>query len=142
MKYINKLQRAALKIKVKHLTQEARIIRKEEVKWRGLDKLYFKHHRKTTVRDEARATQLTIAFLRGMPYNVIEKKCYNTWKRDTVILKRMVSMASKYGNEEFRKLIPNPDIPLGTDWKERNEIIQSAKKKAVQSLISEWFNES
>ena len=51
-------------------------------------------------------------------------------------------MASKYGNEEFRKLNPNPDIPLGTNWKERNEIIQSAKKKAVQSLITEWFNES
>lgn len=103
MKYINKLERAALKIKAKHLAEEARIIRKEEVKWRGNDKLYFKLHRKGTVRNEARATQLAIAFLRGVPYEVVERKCYDTWKRDTVIVKRIMAMATKYGNENLRK---------------------------------------
>ena len=140
MKYINKLERAALKIKAKHLAAEARIIRKEEVKWRGRDKLYFKEHRKTTVRREARATQLAIAFMRGVPYNVVERKCYDTWTRDTYIAKRMASMIMKYSNKNF--VIPEPAMEKSNDWREVAKKREAARKRWVQDRVIEWFNQA
>lgn len=147
MKYINPLQRAALKIKAKHLAAEARIIHAEEVQWSGPDKLYFKHHRKWDVRNEARATQLTIAMLRGVPYHVIEHKCYDLHKRDYHITKRMASMALKYGNQEFQSLIPEPSQDLYKqktqkwgDWRERNRIRSEFRQAELRKIIQEWFN--
>ena len=54
-----------LKIKVKHLAEEARIIRAEEQKLHGMEKWKLQHHRKTTVRDAARRTQVAYQMLRG-----------------------------------------------------------------------------
>lgn len=139
MKYINPLQRAALKIKAKHLAQEARIIRAEEVKWRGHDKLYFKNHRKTTVRYEARATQLAIAYMRGVPYKVMERKCYDTYTRDTHIARRMASMILRYCNNDYK--IPEPAIGEVKDWRERAKKVQEARQRWVQDRVIEWFNQ-
>jgi hypothetical protein len=140
MKYINKLERAALKIKTKHLAAEARIIRQEEVKWKGNDKLYFKNHRKTTVRNEARATQLAIAFMRGVPYKVMERKCENVWLRNYPIAKRMASMIVKYSNKNL--VIPEPPMEPGVNWKERAEKRDKDKKEYVLKLVHEWFNQA
>lgn len=113
-----------LKIKVKSLAEEARIIRSEERKLKKVpwEKRRIKHvgycstkiwhteplnglqqHRVWNVRNECRATQLAIAFIKGKPYKSIEPKCKDTHKRDTWILPRVVKMIQKYGNSKITK---------------------------------------
>lgn len=57
-----------LKVKVKHLAAEARIIRHEEASLRGMSKWSLQHHRKTTVRDAARTAQMAYALLRNKTF--------------------------------------------------------------------------
>ena len=141
MKYINKLNRAALKIKVKHLAAEARIIRQEEAKWRGQDKLFFKRHRKTTVRHEARATQLVIAMLRGVPYRVVEPNAQDNYTRNVIVARRMVSMIKKYASPEFLSSVPKPRVDISLDFQQRNRKSSAEYDNNIISLIWEWFRE-
>lgn len=92
-----------LKIKIKHLAEEARIIRDEEKKHAGDMRNSLTEHRKQVVRREARATQLAYAFLRGKKYSDLEKnpRTQPSWYR----VKRMVE---KYGT--------NVETPLGA-WR-------------------------
>lgn len=101
-----------LKIKSKHLSEEARIIRKEEIKRKRQAKwlrdhqkddskvhntfMNLKDHRKWDVRNENRATFLARAFIAGQAYNVVEQKCHNVWLRDYYIAKRVTKMVNKY----------------------------------------------
>lgn len=75
-----------LKIKIKHLAEEARIIRREAHKQyeagnyqKGND---LTNHRTGKLRREARATLLAYQCLRGIPYAVCEQKPKTTpdWK--------------------------------------------------------------
>ncbi len=86
-----------LKIKLKHLAEESRIIRAEAEKQyaegnyqKGND---LTNHRKLVVRPEARATLLAYQQLRGIPYEVCEPnpKTEPNWKR-------VEQMVKKYGN--------------------------------------------
>ena len=79
-----------LKVKIKTLAEESRIIRKEELKARnmarsnrafqdaikaeGASELRYSlhYHRVVTVRKEARASQLAYGYLRGKKYSEIE----------------------------------------------------------------------
>lgn len=104
-----------LKIKNKHLTEEARIIRWEErklkaqAKWLRLNQrddkevhakfMSLQGHRKWEVRNEQRATFLARAFMNGTPYLSVESKCHETYKRDTYIAKRVATMVNKYGSK-------------------------------------------
>jgi hypothetical protein len=58
-------ERHLLKVKIKHLAAEARIIREEEAKASGMKKWHLQNHRKTTVRTAARQTHLAYAIIRG-----------------------------------------------------------------------------
>ena len=91
-----------LKIKGKSLAEEARIIRKEERKLPGPDRAELRDHRVTTVRDAARATYLTIAYIRGKPYRSIEHKCHDESYRDTFIAARMYRMLRDYYDPQFK----------------------------------------
>jgi len=88
MKNLN-VNRLKLKVKNKSLADEARVIKLEEKKLKKKSKnttdLDFKRklgsaigtlkgHRKYVVGFESRATQLAIAFLKGMPYEQVEQK--------------------------------------------------------------------
>ena len=65
--------RAALRVKVKSLADEAKIIRREEHRSKNWYEWYsLKQHRKGIVRREARSAQLALAFLRGVPYEKVE----------------------------------------------------------------------
>lgn len=65
--------RAALRVKVKSLAAEAKIIRREEERAKSWHEwMSLKDHRKGIVRREARAAQLALAFLRGMSYETVE----------------------------------------------------------------------
>ena len=98
-------ERFALKIKIKSLAEEARIIRaaEDKLKGQGVDnfqypaegwKLYA--HRIQVVRPEARATQLAYAYLRGVPYRKVEPISHAepNWHR-------VEKMVEKYGSQPF-----------------------------------------
>ena len=93
-----------LKIKLKHLAEEARIIRREaDAQYRAGN--YQKgneltEHRKRVVRPAARATLLAYQYLRGIPYHRCEQdpKTDPNWAE----VKRM---ARKYGQTEI-----DPDV--------------------------------
>jgi hypothetical protein len=84
-------RRVQLKVKIKSLAAEARIIRIEENKARDSqlrDDLVG--HRKAIVRSEARYSLLAYAFIRGKAYKSQEPatKCYTDWKRVRQLVER------------------------------------------------------
>jgi hypothetical protein len=101
-----------LKIKSKHLSEEAKIIRFEERKlkrqidWQRNNNIEptllrltyhnIKEHRRIDVRNENRATFLARAYLAGRKYDEIEKKRHDD---NTLIgiTNRIVDMVNKYG---------------------------------------------
>jgi hypothetical protein len=115
-----------LKIKSKHLSEEARIIRFEErkllksIRYRrnkfkeaghnveydnSMNNDYntyasISHHRKWDVRNEQRATFLARAYIEGIPYNKIEQKRKDEYKFKTHIIPRICSMILRYGKYE------------------------------------------
>ena len=108
-----------LKIKSKHLALEPKVIRHEEQKIKGqikyskgsdkslinkLDSLVT--HRRWNVRNESRATELARAYLAGKQYSSIEqhRKPENEHTFLYMIIPRVVSMVSKYGKREQRKI--------------------------------------
>ena len=94
-------RKLALRIKVKHLAEEAKIIRKEEHRTNGDTRNWLHIHRVHNVRHECRATQLAYAFAKGTPLEALER--YPTeipksvWKR----VKTMVKLYADRSNEEF-----------------------------------------
>lgn len=73
-------RRVHLKVKIKHLAAEAKIIRHEIAKAKAKRDPHLcatlNSHRVLTVRYAARHAQLAYACLRGVPYSAIEAKCY------------------------------------------------------------------
>ena len=86
-------RRRLLKVKLKALAAEARIIREEETKTRGQLRNDLHAHRVVVVRGECRATHLAYGFLRGRTYHQMERTCRT--KPDWEKVKRMVR---RYGN--------------------------------------------
>lgn len=102
-----------LKIKSKHLSEEARIIRFEEHKvkkqmnWHKDRQQPFETeaslyrslntHRRWDVRNENRATFLARAYLAGKEYKTIENKCHDPMVLRAYILPRVCEMVNKYG---------------------------------------------
>ena len=101
-----------LKIKSKHLSLEAKVIKFEEAKLKKQIRWHSKsqspnkkleselnsitEHRKWNVRNENRATFLARAFIAGVPYKTVENKCSDVYKRGQQILPRVLSMVKKY----------------------------------------------
>ena len=81
-----------LKVKVKSLTAEARIIRLEEARSRGDLREELRAHRRKDVRREQRATQLAYGYLRGIARARVEPKPLTEpdWTR-------VEAMVKKYG---------------------------------------------
>ena len=83
-----------LKIKIKNLADEARTIRVEERKLRGMDKWRLQHHRKTVVRMAARRTQIAYAVIKGRDWTANASYDPFTARSDQKEVERMVR---KYG---------------------------------------------
>lgn len=122
-----------LKIKSKHLSVEAQIIRFEERKlhkqyrWAeakhhqtGNNDMYprwsdiaftrycsLNNHRKWDVRNENRATFLARAFIEGTTYSSVEqkRKPENEYKFNTFVIPRVVAMVAKYGKKRIEAKI-------------------------------------
>ena len=101
----------ALKIKLKHLAEEARIIKHQEQKMRGKNwgaqSAYFREHRIHGVRPECRATHIAYGFLRGRTYEQIEgSRRRNLDTHYTGKLwARVLMMVRKYGTERNESLV-------------------------------------
>jgi hypothetical protein len=143
-----------LKIKSKHLSEEAKIIRHEERKLlKGIEYRRSKHketgnnteykvwddknwrdyyslstHRKRDVRNENRATFLARAYIAGVPYNSVEQKRKegkeHTFKQS--IFPRICTMVVKYGKRE------------DGDWEwEKTKYVAT---KQLKDKIAAWCN--
>lgn len=118
-----------LKIKSKHLSLEAKVIRFEEQKLKkrirhnregnALDLVRqlnsIAEHRKYVVGRENRATFLARAFIAGTPYNKVEVKRREDkhYEFNVLVLPRVYEMVKKYAPYSMRK-----DLTLDTikDW--------------------------
>lgn len=105
-------KRVYLKIKLKSLLEEAKIIRKEQgraqrsYKWckvhedeNTADYMFMRidleRHRRYTVRPEARATLLAYGYLCSKPYEVIEQR-----SKKLIPFDRIESMVKRYGTAQ------------------------------------------
>jgi hypothetical protein len=104
-----------LKIKSKHLAEEAKIIRHEERKLRYQGwwlstheqdatevqntRMSLNHHRRWDVRNENRATFLARAYLKQVPYNTVEivRKPENEHTFKAYVVPKVLTMVNKYG---------------------------------------------
>ena len=105
-----------LKIKLKSLAEEQRIIRKEELKHKG--KWSFKAerliaHRKFHIRPIIRATHVVYGLIKGKEYHEIEQVSYSQpdWKS-------IKTMAKKYGSKE--------DYEKACLWEGNNIVLKAA----------------
>ena len=91
---INK--KLALKVKVKHLAEESRIIRVEERKNYGDTREWLYLHRIGIVRPVARATNIAYAFAKGTSLDKVER--YPD-RIPTEIWKMVAAMVKKYSGK-------------------------------------------
>lgn len=96
-----------LKIKVKSLAEEARIIRKEEGKVHGMRRWGLQHHRRTVVRDAARRSLVAYQFVRGRDWEACASDDPVTRNGDRSSVEKMIQ---KYGTSKQLK-----------DWKNEQE---------------------
>jgi hypothetical protein len=144
-----------LKIKSKHLSEEARIIRFEEQKllqkvnysrqkhyatgnneeYRAWEDKHFQdycslnRHRKWNVRNENRATFLARAYIAGVPYSTVEQKRENEFLFRSQIFPRICAMVVKYGKRE------QGDV----EWEKGNPGRYVATKQ-LKDKIATWCN--
>lgn len=86
-------ERTYLKVKIKSLAEEAKIIRKETKRAKSISiKNGLAEHRRGVVRFEARHTLLAYGFLRGLEYHQMEQKASEA--PDWAKVKRMIE---RYG---------------------------------------------
>ncbi len=85
-------RREMLRVKVKSLAEEARIIRKEERRTFGRLRELLHHHRVWRVRMEARASHLAYGFIRGRTLEQMERIRHTEPDWDKVR-----SMCKRYG---------------------------------------------
>lgn len=143
-----------LKIKSKHLSEEARIIRFEENKllkqyqWAqnkyresGMNDMYprwndeafmtycsLNRHRKWDVRNENRATFLARAYIAGVPYSKVEQKREDEVLFRAQIFPRICAMVVKYGKREQG------------DWEWDKVKQRYAATEQLKNKIAEWCN--
>lgn len=103
-----------LKIKLRSLEAESRIIRHEEHKvlererhnqgesftGYSYEHVSLREHRKHTVGSEARHSHLAYGFLKGIPYHVMERTCKDNNKPD---LDKVKSIAERFWHKPIRR---------------------------------------
>lgn len=96
-------RRELLRVKLKSLAEEARIIRREESRTHGALREELSWHRRGVVRNEARATHLAYGFIRGLTRDQMEPKreplipltTPDLWERQR--MEKVNAMVKKYG---------------------------------------------
>ena len=128
-------ERAYLKVKIKSLAEEAKIIRKEtkKAKLRSIKNgLYY--HRIGVVRYEARHTHLAYGFLRGREYHQIEKKAHTApnWEK----VRRMVQKYGVHGNWEAYEAVSH-------EWDTYHDYLTHIEKCKKETLerFDKWIQQ-
>ena len=144
MRNIDKIKEAELRIQINKLAEEARLTRREEIKWFGSDKQYFKNLRKWNIRNEARAAQLALAFLLGKSYRSIESTCVDHGKRNCYITQAMRKVIMEYSTFDFK--LEHNLIYRGEEdfYKFENRDIVARKQEVheitfLNPIIKRWF---
>ena len=88
-------------------------------------------HRTWEVRNEARATYLARAYIKGVPYKVVEAK--TSEKPQYPAMESLIRMVMKYGNTYYR-----PDRELDENG-HRSIVVKTAEKKAEDDILA-WLN--
>ena len=91
-------RREMLKVKLKSLAAEARIIRQMEQRTWGPLQTELYRHRIDVVRTEARHTSIAYALIRGVPLEVVETPNSRPYSTD-----RVAVMLKKYGPKELTR---------------------------------------
>jgi hypothetical protein len=91
-------RREQLRVKVKSLAAEARIIRQEERRYTGVLRNELWEHRTKVVRFHARNAHVAYGIIRGLTIDQIEPVRHTDPNWDEV-----TRMVRKYGSLEFRK---------------------------------------
>lgn len=146
-----------LKIKSKHLALEPAIIKKEEDKLRKQINNYRQHyqipkitldvcrahpilitlfnkewklrdHRMRDVRFESRATFLARAYLKGIPYKVVEQKSKLDGRFNHYIFPRVFEMVAKYS-----------DTPILKYWNGTKAEYRQDEKEKLTAELKAWF---
>ena len=83
-------RREMLKVKIKSLAEEARIIRREEHRTHGELRSELRNHRVIVVRREARVAHVAYGLIRGLAYERIEPgaRTAPNWKRVRELCKK------------------------------------------------------
>lgn len=114
-----------MKVKIKSLAEEARIIRREEKDPRNIRlRSSLRGHRTWKIRRESRAALLAYGFLRGSSYNEMESNPHNPPNWDRV--RRLVK---KYGV-----------MPVWTGYSPDKSY--SKRKKDESERLEAWIEES
>lgn len=96
-----------LKIKVKNLADEAKTIRTEERKLRGMEKWRLQHHRRTKVRSAARQSQIAYLHIWGRsPLACMAKDQGGYYGRCRTDYPEVSRMVKKYGDIEAVERLP------------------------------------
>lgn len=149
-----------LKIKSKHLALEPAIIRKEEQKLLKQIRSYKEYHqvtinefyvnykehpdlnniqskyarlvshRRWDVRNEARATYLARAYIKGVPYKVLERN--NDGKLIKPVMDSLVRMVMKYSTVRYNNDMDRTSVPF--------KVIKTAEAKASED-IKKWLEQ-
>lgn len=100
-------RREMLRVKLKSLAEEARIIRKEEQRTFGQLQNELHLHRVKELRFEARATHVAYGLIKGRTLAQIEPIRYKGWPTyaaeaaDKKLFERVAAMIKKYGPANF-----------------------------------------
>lgn len=89
-----KMSHVFLKVKIKSLAEESRIIRREERRSSNGLRTELAEHRRYVVRRESRHSLLAYGYLRGRPRSAIERRSHKAGDADFGSVERMVN---KYG---------------------------------------------
>ena len=100
-------RREMLRVKLKSLAEEARIIRREEQRTHGALRAELHQHRIGVVRNESRATHLAYGFIRGLTREQMEPgwearvkqwRQYTTpFNEEKALMAKVDAMVKKYG---------------------------------------------
>jgi hypothetical protein len=121
-----------LKIKISTFAAEARIIRREERKWKGIHPMRasLHEHRVVGLRKACRTSSLAYGFLRGRSYNVMENFSYSDPDWSGIEKEALRFGCPYYGTEQEMK-------QRFAEWLEHAKTCREVYKKVLEDRRSE-----
>ena len=106
-------RREMLRVKLKSLAEESRIIRREELRTHGALRFDLRNHRAVQVRREARHTLLAYGFIRGLKYREMEPNAFTVpdWERVKKMLKAYGPLKMEAPEMPLKVMAPQTRTP-------------------------------